>query len=272
MSEPVIDLYTIAADCLFDDDIERKLALTHQAQRAAEQGNLSWTDDGVVRPIADTRFPIKPPLLMPRDMPRRRFDTDEGRAAFFHALAHIEFVAIYLAWDIIYRFRGLPQAFYCDWLRIADEEAQHFALLREHLQGLGIDYGDLPAHRGLWLHAVDTADDLLARLAVVPRCLEARGLDVTPGMIEKLHAMGDQAGSAILTRIYHDEIGHVERGSYWFKTFAEQRRLSPKQAYRDAIIHCYQGKPKGPFNREARIIAGFSPDEIDWLEAREHDD
>jgi uncharacterized ferritin-like protein (DUF455 family) len=267
----VINLYAIAADCLFDDDIGRKLELTHQAHRAANEQALSFMDDGEVRSIEETLFPAKPRLLMPRDMPRRRLDTDEGRAAFFHALAHIEFVAIYLAWDIIYRFRGLPEAFYRDWLRIADEEAQHFALLCGHLRNFGVDYGDFPAHRGLWLHAVDTADDLLARLAVVPRCLEARGLDVTPAMIEKLRSIGDLHGTAILTRIYQDEIGHVERGSHWFKTIAEQRGLEPKQAYRHAITQCYPAKPKGPFNREARIIAGFTPDEIDWLETHEHE-
>lgn len=271
MNEPVINLYDIAAQCLFDDDIERKLALTHQAQHAAQNQTLSFTDAGAVRAIEQTLFPAKPQLLMPRDMPRRRLDTDQGRAAFFHALAHIEFVAIYLAWDIVYRFRGLPEAFYRDWLRIADEEARHFVLLRDHLRGFGMEYGDLPAHQGLWLHAVDTANDLLARLAVVPRCLEARGLDVTPGMIDKLQAMGDEAGTAILKRIYDDEIGHVERGSYWFKYVAAQRGVQAEQAYQDAIIHCYQGKPKGPFNREVRIIAGFTPDEVDWLEAREHD-
>ena len=203
---------------------------------------------------------------MPRDMPRRRMDTAAGRAAFFHALAHIEFVAIYLAWDIIYRFRGLPDEFYGDWMRIADEEAQHFTLIRNHLLSLGADYGDLPAHRGLWSHAEDTAGDVLARLAVVPRCMEARGLDVTPGMMEKLKALNDQAGLAILTRIYQDEIGHVERGSYWFNYFAEQRGCDAEQSYRELILNFYKGKPKGPFNREVRIIAGFTNNEIDWLE------
>ncbi len=261
-------IFECAELCLFDADISRKLEITHQAQQLAQAGLLSFAAVGSQRLIADTVFPDKPQLLMPRDMPRRRLDTGEGKAAFFHALAHIEFVAIYLAWDIIYRFRGLPEDFYRDWLRIADEEAQHFSLIRRHLLSLGVDYGDLPAHGGLWSHAENTADDILARLAIVPRCMEARGLDVTPGMIDKLTALGDQAGVAILQRIYHDEIGHVERGSYWFKRLAALQDRDPEQCYKELILDYYQGKPKGPFNREVRIIAGFTHHEINWLEER----
>lgn len=265
-------IFDVAERCLFDAEISAKLTNTHQVQQLADQGLLQFATDQPIRPMAETSFPPRPQLLMPRDMPRRRFDTDEGRAAFFHALAHIEFVAIYLAWDIIYRFRGLPEAFYRDWLTIADEEALHFAMIRQHLLSqFNIDYGDLPAHSGLWLHAEDTAHDILARLAIVPRCIEARGLDVTPAMIDKLKLIGDHDGAAIITRIYQDEIGHVERGSYWFKFVAEQRGVDADAAYRELILQFFKGKPKGPFNREARIIAGFSDHEIDWLEEREHD-
>jgi uncharacterized ferritin-like protein (DUF455 family) len=207
---------------------------------------------------------------MPRDMPRRSLNTQLGKAAFFHALAHIEFMAIHLAWDIMYRFRGLPLEFYSDWLRIADEEAQHFSLIRTHLLSMGVDYGDLPAHRGLWLHAEQTDTNLLARLAVVPRCMEARGLDVTPVMIDKLKSMEDNAGVEILSRIYQDEIGHVERGSYWFKRFAIEQGQEPDSCFAQLLL-TYIGKPKGPFNRDVRIIAGFSHNEIDWLEAGLHE-
>ena len=224
-----------------------------------------------ILPIADTVFPAKPQLLMPRDMPRRRLSSDAGKAAFFHALAHIEFVAIYLAWDIIYRFRGLPEQFYHDWLGIAAEEAEHFSLIRQHLNQFGVDYGDLPAHGGLWSHAEDTATDLLARLAIVPRCMEARGLDVTPGMMDKLRQVDEHTGVGILQRIYQDEIGHVQCGSYWFKFLALQQGLQPEQKYKELIHGYYQGKLKGPFNREVRIIAGFSHNEIDWLEAGLHE-
>lgn len=265
------NLFDFAECCLFDDNIEQKLALTHQAKALLDQQQLSFQSLNNVLPIDGVAFPARPHLLLPRDMPKRRLNSDEGKLAFFHSLAHIEFVAIYLAWDIIYRFRGLPEAFYHDWLIIADEEAQHFSQIRQHLQGLGGDYGDLPAHSGLWLHAKDTTEDVLARLALVPRCMEARGLDVTPGMIEKLKKMNDQAGVAILTKIYQDEIGHVERGSFWFRNLAILRGLDPETAYKEMIQNYYNGKPKGPFNREVRIIAGFSHNEIDWLEECVHE-
>ncbi|WP_150048782.1 MULTISPECIES: ferritin-like domain-containing protein [Methylomonas] len=265
------NFFTLAEQCLFDADIERKIALTIEAQRLAQQGGLAFADPPCPRPIAETCFPQRPLLLMPRDMPRRRLDTSEGRAAFFHALAHIEFMAIYLAWDIAYRFRGLPVEFCLDWLKIAAEEAEHFALLRKHLQSLGYDYGDLPAHKGLWSHAEQTAEDILARLAVVPRCLEARGLDVTPAMIDKLRDLGDHDGVAILSRIYHDEIGHVERGSYWLTALARRQGLAPEQVFKEKLLAYFPGKPKGPFNRDVRIIAGFSQHEIDWLEEGTHE-
>jgi len=264
-------IFTFAERCLFDAAIDAKLQATHQAQQLADAGLLAFTQSSTPRPISETVFPDKPILLRPRDMPRRRLDTKEGKAAFFHALAHIEFMAIYLAWDIVYRFNGLPEPFYRDWLQIADEEASHFEMIRAHLSTLGYDYGDLPAHKGLWMHAEDTVGDLLARLAVVPRCMEARGLDVTPAMIEKLEALDDRQGVAVLKRIFEDEIGHVERGSYWFNFFAEQQNLDAEQVYKEKILSCYQGKPKGPFNREVRIIAGFSHNEIDWLEERLHE-
>jgi uncharacterized ferritin-like protein (DUF455 family) len=267
----VNNIFSFAEGCLFSDDIEQKLALTHQARSFMDGNCLSFHSIGEVLPIADTVFPDKPLLLMPRDMPRRRMNSVEGKAAFFHALAHIEFMAIYLAWDIVYRFRGLPEDFYRDWLIVADEEATHFAMIRNHMLKLGVDYGDLPAHRGLWIHAEETADDVLARLAVVPRCMEARGLDVTPPMIDKLKTMGDEEGVAILTRIYEDEVGHVQRGSYWFEVLAKQRGLEPEQVFKEKILDCFKGKPKGPFNREVRIIAGFSNNEIDWLEERLHE-
>lgn len=248
-------------------NVDEKLALTHQAWQAYIAGELTFTSDQPVLPIDQVTFPERPELLAPRQMPRRKLTTAEGVAAFFHAIAHVEFVAIYLAWDILYRFRGMPKAFYQDWLRVADEEAQHFALIRTHLRAMQVDYGDLPAHSGLWDHAKDTADDLPGRLAMVPRCMEARGLDVTPALIEKFRVLGDDASVAILTRILTDEVGHVELGSKWFKFVCRQGGFEAEAKYRDLIDQYYiGGKPKGPFNRELRKIAGFSDAEIDWLE------
>jgi uncharacterized ferritin-like protein (DUF455 family) len=261
------NLFEFAEAFFCQADVEEKLALTHRAWQAYIDGELSFISERPVLPIDRVVFPDKPVLLAPRQMPRRKLTTPDGVAAFFHAIAHVEFVAIYLAWDILYRFRGMPEQFYQDWLRVADEEAQHFALIRAHMLTMRIDYGDLPAHSGLWDHAKDTADDLPGRLAMVPRCMEARGLDVTPGLIEKFRALGDDASVAILTRILTDEVGHVELGSYWFKFVCRQQGFEVEAKYRELIDQYYiGGKPKGPFNRELRKIAGFSDAEIDWLE------
>jgi uncharacterized ferritin-like protein (DUF455 family) len=247
--------------------VDEKLALTHQAWQAYIVGELIFASERPVLSIDQVTFPSRPELLAPRQMPRRKLTTPAGVAAFFHAIAHVEFVAIYLAWDILYRFRGMPEQFYQDWLRVADEEAQHFALIRTHLRGMQLDYGDLPAHSGLWDHAKDTADDLLGRLAMVPRCMEARGLDVTPALIEKFRLLGDDASLAILERILTDEVEHVKLGSYWFKYVCQQQGFEAEAKYRELIDYYYVGgKPKGPFNRELRKVAGFSDAEIDWLE------
>ncbi|MCL7419466.1 MAG: ferritin-like domain-containing protein [Methylobacter sp.] len=261
------NIFEFAEACLHRTNIDEKLMLTHEAWQLLQAGRLSVSPDRPVLPIANVKFPERPRLLAPRNMPQRKLTNADGIMAFFHAIAHVEFVAIYLAWDMLYRFRGLPEQFYQDWLRVADEEAQHFALIRAHLRGMCIDYGDLPAHSGLWEHATDTADNLLARLAMVPRCMEARGLDVTPAIIEKFNKMGDDNSVAILTRILTDEVGHVRLGSYWFKFVCRQQGLEPETKYRELIGQYYKGgKPKGPFNREMRIIAGFSNAELDWLE------
>jgi len=261
------NIFVCAAVCLHNTAIDEKLAVTHHAWRLLTNGELTFSEDAPVLPIVDVSFPDKPVLLAPRAMPKRKLTTPEGIAAFFHAIAHVEFMAIYLAWDIVYRFRGMPVAFYQDWLQVADEEAQHFELIRNHLQTMGSNYGDLPAHGGLWDHARETAHDLLARLALIPRCMEARGLDVTPALIEKFKSVGDEASVLLLTRILTDEVGHVERGSYWFKTVCEQQGFEPEAKYQQLITQYYVGgKPKGPFNREMRIIAGFSNAELDWLE------
>jgi uncharacterized ferritin-like protein (DUF455 family) len=261
------NIFEFAEAFFHGENVDEKLALTHQAWHAQITGELTFTPDRSVLPIDQVMFPERPELLAPRQMPRRKLTSVAGVAAFFHAIAHVEFVAIYLAWDILYRFRGLPEQFYLDWLRVADEEAQHFDLIRTHLRAMQIDYGDLPAHSGLWDHAKDTADDLPGRLAMVPRCMEARGLDVTPALIEKFSMLGDDASVAILTRILTDEIGHVELGSYWFKFICQQRGFEAEAKYRELIGQYYVGgKPKGPFNRELRKRAGFSDAEIDWLE------
>ncbi len=261
-------LFEMAEACLHLPTIDEKLALTHHAKLLLDKGQLDFSPNQSVQAISLVKFPAKPILQAPRHMPKRNLTSAEGVIAFFHAIAHVEFMAIYLAWDLLYRFRGLPEQFYQDWLYVADEEAQHFDLLRQHLRSFNVEYGDLPAHGGLWEHAVETADDLLARLALVPRCMEARGLDVTPSIITKFAARGDEAAVAILSRILADEVKHVERGSYWFKHICNQQGLEAETHYQALIGQYYRGgKPKGPFNREMRKIAGFSDAELDWLEA-----
>jgi len=262
----VENIFTVAEFCLHHAGFEQKIEKTHKAKKLDEGCQLSFDSMEPIQSISHTKFPDSPQLLSPRDMPKRKVNSPAGKIAFFHALAHIEFVAIYLAWDILYRFRGLPKQFYQDWLQVADEEAQHFTLIRKHLLEMGADYGELPAHSGLWDHAEETGNDVLDRLAIVPRCMEARGLDITPQMIEKFRVQGDIKSVDLLTRILNDEIGHVKIGSYWFKTICQQRGLNQEDKYIELIKKFYVGKPKGPFNRELRIIAGFTNAEIDWLE------
>ena len=195
-------------------------------------------------------------------MPKRRaFGSPAGRIALLHALAHIELNAIDLGWDIVARFSAddLPRAFFDDWVGVAAEEAAHFELLANRLGDFGARYGDLPAHDGLWEAASATAEDLLARLAVVPLVLEARGLDVTPEMMARLERVGDMPSAEILRRIYRDEIGHVAIGLRWFERLCRARGLAPEEVFRDRVKRCFKGDLKPPFNVEARSAAGFPP-------------
>lgn len=201
---------------------------------------------------------------MPRDVPKRGLGTLEGRAALLHALAHIEFNAVNLALDAIYHFRGMPQAYYADWLRVAQEEAYHFTLLRTYLQELGFDYGDFPAHNGLWEMALRTDHDVLIRMALVPRVLEARGLDVTPGIQARLKEVGDTRAMEILAIILRDEIGHVEVGNRWYRWCCEQRGIDPVPHF-IALYREFVTPFGGPMNHTARKAAGFTQEELDLL-------
>ena len=261
------NVFDFAEACLHRTDIAEKLQLTAEAWKLYQQGELKFDSLSEPQGIEHVCFPGKPELLAPRYMARRKLGTPEGIQAFYHALAHIEFIAIYLAWDIIYRFREMPEKFYQDWLQVAQEEAKHFNLIRDQLRKLGIDYGDLPAHHGLWEHAQDTAHDILARLAIIPRCMEARGLDVTPGMIEKIAKLKDADGVQILTRILEDEQQHVLFGSEWFYQQCNEQQQDPEATFKALILKYFKNnKPKGPFNIEMRLQAGFTVNELAWLE------
>lgn len=204
--------------------------------------------------------PSHPVLKRPRDVPRRKINANpEGRIALLHALAHIELNAIDLAFDVIARFSKdeLPNAFFEDWVRVGDDEARHFLMLEDRLNALGASYGDLPAHDGLWQASMETAHDLLARLAIVPMVLEARGLDVTLPMIARLKAAGDEESAACLQVIHDDEIGHVAIGKKWFDWLCTERAKDPIPTWRALVQTHFKGGLKPPFNADSRDRAGF---------------
>jgi uncharacterized ferritin-like protein (DUF455 family) len=260
-------LFEAARSCLAAASPEAKVDATVAAAAAFARGELAIPGDAPPPlPIGMPGRPAKPGLVPARALPQRGLGTPEGRAGFVHAIAHIEFNAIDLAWDAVYRFRGLPQAYYADWVGVASDEARHFVMLRERLQQLGRDYGDFDAHNGLWEMAEKTADDGLARMALVPRVLEARGLDVTPGMIVKLRSLGDGATADILEAILREEVAHVAAGSRWFRWHCMRAGIDPGMRFRELLAEHARGSLRGPFNREARTAAGFDDAELAALE------
>ncbi|MCA1713715.1 MAG: ferritin-like domain-containing protein [Gammaproteobacteria bacterium] len=263
-------LLDAARNCLDAVAPEDKVARTFAAAVGYARGELTILDDAPPpEPIRMPGRPSRPKLVHPRDLPQRGLGTPEGRAGFIHAIAHIEFNAIDLAWDAVYRFRGLPDAYYSDWVGVASDEARHFALLRERLRQLGFAYGDFDAHNGLWEMAEKTAHDGLARMALVPRVLEARGLDVTPAMIVKLRALGDDETAVILGIILREEIAHVAAGSLWFRWYCAQRGLEPDATFVALLTPYARGSLRGPFNDQARLAAGFSAGELAALAQRQ---
>lgn len=253
-------VYQAARDALLDADPASK------CRRVAELIKPAWSgirhpDDVVGALQAAPGRPQRPLLVHPRSVAPRGLGSAEGRIALLHAIAHIEFNAINLALDAMLRFTGLPPDYYRDWLSVAADEARHFQMLQARLSEYGADYGDLPAHNGLWEMADKTADDALARMALVPRVLEARGLDVTPGMIARLQQAGDDDSAAILRTILDEEVRHVRIGTRWFRWLCAERGLRPEPAFaRLLAAHGVVLRP--PFNEAARRAAGFSADEL----------
>jgi uncharacterized ferritin-like protein (DUF455 family) len=241
---------------------ETKCAATLALTDSLDAADLAATL--VPPPVLPCR-PERPVLVLASQVPKRSVQSVEGRAALIHSLAHIELNAIDLGLDIIWRFANMPAAFYRDWLMVAQEEAKHFSLLQQHLKSLGHAYGDFTAHNGLWDMAEKTRDDLLARLALVPRTLEARGLDASPLIRDKLRSVGDQAGAEILNIILHDEIGHVAIGNHWYKHLCAQRGLDPVATYAELARQYAAPKLRGPFNWDARRQAGFDAAELEAL-------
>jgi uncharacterized ferritin-like protein (DUF455 family) len=214
-----------------------------------------------VPPLHPAR-PAQPEQLDPRDVPRRRPGSPLGRVALLHAVAHIELNAVDLHWDIIARFahHPMPPGFYDDWVKAADEESKHFNLMCDCLETLGSHYGAMPAHAGMWRAATDTKDDLLARLAVVPMVLEARGLDVTPGMIDLFQKAGNNEAVAALETIYAEEVAHVAYGSKWFNWLCGRDGTDPKDVFHALVRQYFHGNLKPPFNEAKRADAGLPPD------------
>lgn len=235
--------------------------------RATEAGDVRWDTDSPVLVLSAPGRPERPELIDPARVPRRRLGSLEGRAALVHAIAHIEFNAINLALDAVCRFRGMPRDYYLDWLSVAEDEARHFRLLEARLSEMGYAYGDFPAHSGLWEMAEKTAERCLVRMALVPRVLEARGLDVTPGMIERLEAVGDHETVAALEVILEEEVRHVAIGTHWFRHCCKVEGLKPMETFLDLLQQHYHGLPRGPFNLEARYAAGFTEEEMAALTA-----
>lgn len=262
-----MNLFHAARAALEIDDAEAKAHAAIQLQDDWLAGRLDCEQFAENTPLTTPGRPERPILAAPESMPRRELNSQTGHAALIHALTHIEFSAINLALDAVYRFRDMPAEFHADWLKVAAEEAAHFRLLRAHLRSLGHDYGDFPAHAGLWELAEKTAHDVLARMALVPRLMEARGLDVTPGIQNKLRGYGDKAGAAILDIILRDEIGHVGVGDRWFRQLCAERGLSVAQAFSDLIQAAGAPRPRPPFNDAARLRAGFTAAELQALRA-----
>ena len=253
--------------CITDPEEKSGAALdmyAHSAQFSIDAAAALAVPAGIALP----GHPEKPPLLRHTEVARRSPATPEGRAVLMHAIAHIEFNAINLALDAIWRFPGMPEQFYRDWLQVAGEEAKHFRLLRDHLRTMGHDYGDFPAHQGLWTMCEKTAGDIVARMALVPRTLEARGLDATPLIQKKLRNIGASDALAavdILDIILSEEIGHVAIGNHWYRWLCKRDSLEP-HAHFVALTAQYEApRPKPPLNEAARRKAGFTDEELLWL-------
>jgi len=262
------DLHAAAKRCLDATDPAEKLRLTDATWQAFVAGELRADPcSPPPEPIAAPGRPAKPRLVDARQVPQRGLGSAQGRAALVHTVAHIEFNAINLAWDAVYRFRNKPDAYYRDWASCAHDEARHFAMLSARLAELGHGYGDFDAHDGLWAMAAKTAHHDTARMALVPRVLEARGLDVTPGMIERLRAVGDHATVAILELILREEVAHVAAGSRWYGWCCARAALDPDLTFAHLIARHAPGAVKGPFNTAARLAAGFSTHELQRLQA-----
>lgn len=256
----------LARAALLSASSDEKLELVADASQRLARGEAGVAVDFLPHPPQEPGRPSRPRLVSPREVSKRSAAAGEGHASLIHAMAHIEFNAINLALDAICRFSGLPAEYYTDWLSVAVEEAYHFRLLRDHLRTLGRDYGDFPAHDGLWQMAIKTAHDPLVRMALVPRVLEARGLDASPGIIRRLRENGDEQGAGIVEIILHDEVRHVRIGTRWFNHLCAARALDPEETFARLLREHGAPRPVLPLNSDARRRADFTTRELALME------
>lgn len=249
LMEDIVDEKIKAIDCLYT------LCLNHQ---------LDYKSGFLVKSIKNPGRPKRPNLVRFESVPKRD-KSDVGMIKTIHAICHIEFNAINLAIDAVYRFQKMPEKFYQDWLQVAFEEAKHFTLLNNYLRELGYKYGDFDGHNGLWKMTYETDYDVLSRMALVPRVLEARGLDVTPSIQNRFRNSNFKPMVEILQIIFNDEIGHVKIGNYWYHQLCKQRQLDPMKTFKDLVNKHIGSQIRGPFNIEARKLADFSQAELDYL-------
>ena len=260
------DVYQQIEDVLLAQNPSQKSEAVDKLYQRWCDGKLTRGKEQVIQPIEIPGRPDLPRLVNPRKLSRRSTSSDAGRVGLLHAIAHIEFNAINIALDAAYRFRQMPDQFVTDWLLVASEECRHFNLLNQYLGDSGSFYGELDAHNGLWEMVCKTREDVLHRMALVPRVMEARGLDVTPGMITRFSNIGDHRAVEILQVIYGDEVGHVRIGNYWYHYLCKQRQLDAIDTFRELVDHYLKGKLRGPFNWPARLEAGFEADELKAME------
>ncbi len=259
-------LYQTIQVALLEPDPVRKCQAAADLFERWSRGKLSRDNGFPVLAIETPGKPELPRLVDPRELSQRSTSSHGGRISLLHAFTHIEFNAINIALDAAYRFRQMPDQFISDWLAVASEEATHFSLLSQHLCDQGSFYGELDAHSGLWDMVCKTRDDVLHRIALVPRVMEARGLDVTPGIIKRFSNIGDKRAVEILQLIYRDEIGHVRIGNHWFRYICEARNLNLVDTFRELVDQYLKGGLRAPFNWEARLEAGFEEAELKAME------
>lgn len=262
----VDNLYACLQKALLACEPSKKVDLIRAIVTRYYEGKIDVSPKIADEDVMFAGRPKRPLLVSPSRVPRRNMSSVEGYAAMLHAICHIEFNAINLALDAAYRFRGLPEKFTQDWLQVAVEEAEHFSLMRERLQSIHYDYGDFEAHNHLWDIAYQTAFDPLLRMALVPRVLEARGLDVTPAIREKVFQHGDEETCQVLDKIYDDEVGHVRIGNYWYQYLCQQRGLNPIEVFKGLLKKHNMFLFRGYVNIEAREQAGFSAFELAMLQ------